>query len=346
MLAGAYYERTQDRAFIEMLWPHLELALDWMHDYGDLDGDGFVEYRCRCPTGLVMQGWKDSFDSVFHADGSLAEGPIALCEVQAYVYAARMCGARLARLLNHVERSELLEAQARNLQERFEEVFWCEELGTYALALDGTKRLCRVRTSNAGHCLLTGIAGQERATRVAATLMDSTSFSGWGIRTVASSELRYNPMSYHNGSIWPHDNALIALGMSRYGLKQHCLRLLSALFEASKYVDLNRMPELLCGFVRRSGEGPTPYPVACAPQSWSAAAVFLLLQACLGLTIDEPRSQIRFASPALPSYLDALTIRNLRVGQATVDLVLRQHNGDVAVNLPRREGAVEIMVLK
>jgi glycogen debranching enzyme len=346
LLAGAYYERTDDRELIERLWPHLERALDWMERYGDSDGDGFIEYECRSPKGLVTQGWKDSFDSVFHSDGSLAEGPTALCEVQAYMYAAQRHGARLARLLGHEERSIDLEVRAQRLSQRFDEAFWCDELGLYGIALDGAKRLCRVRTSNAGHCLFAGIARPERAVRTAATLMDSTFFSGWGIRTVASTEARYNPMSYHNGSIWPHDNAIIAFGMAQYGLKQHALRLLNALFEASKFVDLRRMPELLCGFVRSPGQGPTPYPVACTPQSWSAAAVFLLLQACLGLSIDAPHSQIRFHSPVLPSYLESLTIRNLHVGQNTVDLVFRQHNGDVGVNLLRREGDVEIMILK
>jgi glycogen debranching enzyme len=346
ILAGAYYRRTADRAFIESIWPNIELALEWIDRYGDLDQDGFVEYLCKSPKGLKTQGWKDSFDSVFHADGSLVEAPTALCEVQGYVYAARQSAAELARLLGRFEMAHALESDAHVLRENFEERFWCEDLSTYGLALDRDKRLCQVRTSNAGHCLFSGIATQDRAQRTATTLMENDFFSGWGIRTVAAGEARYTPMSYHNGSIWPHDNALIAFGMARYGMKHFALRVLGGMFEASKFVDLHRIPELLCGFVRRPGEGPTLYPVACAPQSWSAAAVFLLLQACLGLSIDAPRSEVRFHCPMLPSFLNFVCIRKLKVGDATIDLMLKKQGRDVAVNLTNREGHIEIVTVK
>jgi glycogen debranching enzyme len=346
MLAGAYYERTADLAFIQSIWPNIEAALNWIDRFGDSDGDGFIEYSRRSPKGLSVQGWKDSHDSVFHADGTLAEGPVALCEVQGYVFAARRAAAQLAAVLGQTDQAKTLLRQAENLRRRFEEAFWCEELSTYALALDGSKQPCRVRTSNAGHCLFTGIASAERAARVADTLVAEASFSGWGVRTVAEREARYNPMSYHNGSIWPHDNALIAAGLARYRLSQHVQQVFTGIFDASIFVDLHRMPELFCGFVRRPGTGPTLYPVACAPQSWAGAAVFLLIQSLLGLEIDAPRRQIRFSRSVLPPSLQKVSITNLRVADATVDLALERFPIDVGLELLRREGDVEIVVLK
>jgi glycogen debranching enzyme len=346
VLAAAYYRRTGDRVFIEQIWPNIEQALHWIDRYGDADRDGFVEYLRHSPQGLVQQGWKDSRDSIFHADGTLAQGPIALCEVQGYVYAARRGAAELARLLGLEQRGEELEGQARTLQERFEQGFWCDRLSTYALALDGGKQRCRVRASNAGHCLLTGIASADRARRAAQTLLEGSSFSGWGIRTVAEGQARYNPMSYHNGSVWPHDNALIAAGLARYGLKREVLQVLTALYDASRFVDLHRLPELFCGFARRPAEGPTLYPVACAPQSWSAAAVFFLLQASLGIDIQAPERRIRFLYPQLPDFLKEVHIHNLRVGESVVDLLFLRHDQDVGINVLRREGPVEILMVK
>jgi glycogen debranching enzyme len=235
--------------------------------------------------------------------------------------------------------------QAERLRQAFEDRFWSEELGTYVLALDGSKAPCRVRTSNAGHCLFSGIASEERARIVAETLLSHDSFSGWGVRTVAAVERRYNPMSYHNGSIWPHDNALIALGLARYGLNERALEILAGLFDTSLFMDLHRMPELFCGFKRRAGEGPTLYPVACAPQSWAAAAPFMLLQAVLGMSVDAPGRRILFRRPVLPESLERLRIRRLRVGEATLDLVLERHAHNVGVNVVRRSGDVEIVTL-
>jgi glycogen debranching enzyme len=346
LLAGAYYERTGDRAFVETLWPNLEAALGWIDRYGDLDGDGFVEYQRRSYDGLLHQGWKDGDDAVFHADGSPAEGPIAMCEVQGYVYAARKAGAMLAATFGLGERAAELERQADDLRERFEQAFWREDLGTYALALDGENLPCLVRSSNAGQCLFTGIVRPDRAKRLARTLLGPDSFSGWGVRTVATSEARHNPMGYHTGAVWPHDNALIAHGLARYGMGEHALRLLEGLFEASLYFELQRMPELFCGFPRQPGEGPILYPVACAPQAWSAASVFLLFQSCLGLEINGPKAQISFTHPRLPVSLDELRIHNLEVGGATVDLLLVSHEYGVSVNVLRREGNVRIMVIK
>jgi len=345
-LAGAYYERTGDRAWVESLWPNVEAALRWIDRFGDRDGDGFVEYHRQSADGLVHQGWKDSDDAVFHADGSPARGPIALCEVQGYVYAARRAGAALAAALGQTERARQLTGQADELRENFERAFWCEELSTYALALDGDKQPCRLRASNAGHCLFAGIASPQRAPRVARTLLSPASFSGWGVRTLAASERRYNPMSYHNGSVWPHDNALIAQGLARYGLAEQVLQIWTGLFEAAMYLDLHRMPELFCGFPQDPGEGPVPYPVACAPQAWSAASVFLLLQASLGLQINAPEARVCFTRPQLPASLGELRIHNLEVAGATVDLLLVRHEHDVGVNVLRREGDIQIFVVQ
>lgn len=345
-LAGAYYERTGDRAFVETLWPHVEAALNWIDFYGDRDGDGFVEYQRLRPEGLLHQGWKDADDAIFHADGTPADGPIALCEVQGYVYAAKKAGAMLAAALELAERAAALERQAEILRERFDQAFWRQELSTYVIALDGRKRPCRVRSSNAGQCLFTGIARPDRAERLARTLLGPESFSGWGVRTIASSEARYNPMGYHLGSVWPHDNALIAQGLARYGFVKEASRLLTGLFDASLHFELRRMPELFCGFPKQPGEGPVLYPLACAPQAWSAASVFLLFQACLGLEINGPNSQISFTRPHLPTSLNELRIHNLEVAGATVDMLFVRHHDDWGINILRRDGDVQIMVIK
>lgn len=346
ILAGAYYERTGDRAFLDTLWPHIVAALDWIDHWGDRDGDGFVEYARRTPNGLVQQGWKDSQDSVFHADGRVAEGPIALVEVQAYVYAARRAATALAAAVGEPDRAQRLSAQAEHLRERFEEAFWCEDLGTYALALDGAKQPCRVRTSNAGHCLFGGIARPDRARRVAEQLVGQDSYSGWGIRTVSASEVRYNPMSYHNGSVWPHDNALIALGMARYGFSDLLAAPVNGLLEASVFLDLHRLPELFCGFHRRGGEGPTLYPVACSPQAWAAGAVFMLIQACLGLRMDAVGRRIVFRKPILPDGLRDIVVSRLRLPDGEADVAIERYQRDVGINVLRREGDVEVVVVK
>ncbi len=344
LLAGLYFERTGDLATVSSLWPHIEAALQWIDRYGDRDGDGFVEYQQAGKAGLVNQGWKDSADSVFHADGRNAEGAIALCEVQGYVYAAKRLAAKIAAAVGLQERAAELQREAEDLRIRFEDAFWCEDIGTYALALDGQKRPCRVRSSNAGQLLFTGIVAEDRAVAVADQLLGAAFFTGWGIRTIASSEARYNPMSYHNGSVWPHDNALIGLGFARYGLRAHARRLLTGLYDISRYMDLRRLPELICGLRRAPGNGPTLYPVACVPQAWSSAAPLALLQACLGLEFDCDAHQICFRRPTLPTFLDDIVIRSLSVGGGQVDLLLRRYASDVSVNVVRRVGQVEVTV--
>ncbi len=352
MLAGDYLDRSDDLSFIQEIWPNIQAALDWIDSYGDVDGDGFVEYQAKNENGLSQQGWKDSFDSVFHRDGTLAWAPIALCEVQGYVYAARLSVARIARELGQSDLAEQQEQKAESLKSGFERAFWDEELETYVLALDGAKKPCRVRSSNAGHCLWTGIASQPKAGRLVRTLMSEELFCGWGIRTLASDEVRYNPMSYHNGSVWPHDNAIIAAGFARYGYREEALRVLEGLYEASWFMELNRLPELFCGFHKRSeAEGPTLYPVACSPQAWAAASPYMLLESCLGITVDSARNVVEFAAPQLPPSVDRLELTGLKVGDQSVDLCVRRDGHEIRVdvigadkNSGHRSGDVEIQI--
>ncbi|EHQ53671.1 Amylo-alpha-1,6-glucosidase [Ectothiorhodospira sp. PHS-1] len=344
VLAERYYRHTADRSFIAGLWPHIERALAWIDRYGDVDGDGFVEYHRESDDGLVNQGWKDSHDSVFHADGRDAAGPIALCEVQGYVYDARRSAARLARLLGKDELATRLDREANLLKERFNAAFWCPDLNTYALALDADKRRCEVISSNAGHTLYSGIADPNLARRLARTLLSETSYSGWGIRTIAQGQARFNPMSYHNGSVWPHDNALIAAGLARYGFKAEAIRLFTGMFDTALHMDLHRLPELFCGFQRLPGQGPTLYPVACSPQAWASGTVFMLLQACLGMEFDAEQQLLSFDHPQLPEYLANLRISRLKVGDAVLDLTFQRHPKDVGVNVVEKRGEASVVV--
>ncbi len=338
MLAGQYFKRTGDLDTIKAIWPNIIAALNWCDTYGDRDCDGFVEYYRETDSGLANQGWKDSQDSVFHADGVLALGPIALCEVQGYVYAAKRAASDLAGLLGDAALGQMLFEQAEQLRTQFNESFWCEDLGSYALALDGDKQPCRVRSSNAGHALFTGIADPEKARRVAGTLMHPDSFSGWGIRTIAQSEARYNPMSYHNGSIWPHDNALIAMGFGAYGLKQEAAKVFSGMFHAATYQDIRRLPELFCGFLRRPKRGPTSYPVACSPQAWAAASPFAFISACVGLELKYESNEVHINDPHLPDFLEDFTLRGLRLGSSRLDLHMQRRGDEIFINSSSHEG--------
>lgn len=335
-LAGAYYQRTRDICFIEGIWPNILSALEWMKTFGDKDGDGFLEYERRCDMGLIHQGWKDSDDAVFHRDGSPAQGAIAMGEVQGYAYAAYKAAATLAGALGHSDDAVRFMEMAECLHRAFNEVFWCENLSTYAMALDGEKRPCCVVSSNAGQCLFTGIASQVRAERIAQTLLSAESYSGWGIRTISNGEARFNPMAYHNGSVWPHDNALTAFGMAKYGLTQQASQVFTGMFEAAMYFDMHRMPELFCGFSREKGEGPVLYPVACAPQAWSAASMFLLFQACLGIQVDGREKQITFFRPTLPNFLNDVRITNLQVGDSSFDIDIERHKDGVEAKVKKR----------
>ncbi len=346
LLAGLYVERTGDVGFLRQIWPNVLRALDWIDGPGDPDGDGFVEYARATQQGLANQGWKDLHDAVFHADGDLAEGPIALVEVQGYVYAALLAAANCARRLGEYDRADRLATRAEKLQQRFEEAFWCEDLGTYALALDGRKQPCRVRTSNAAHAMFTGIMSLDRARRVARDMTRPSFNSGWGIRTVATSEARYNPMSYHNGSIWPHDNAIIASGLVRYGLSDGIAPIFNGMMQAAAYMDQRRLPELFCGFPRRRSRGPTLYPVACSPQAWASGAVFQLLQAILGLEYDLSARAIRLRNPAVPMSVGQITVHNMRLGDAAISFTVRPHsNGTISLGVLELTGNIKISVV-
>jgi glycogen debranching enzyme len=345
VLAAAYFQRTADLGLILDIWPAIEAAVQWMLGNGRADGHGFLEYDRRSVNGLVNQGWKDSGDAIFHADGRLAEAPIALAEVQSYAYSAYQGAAGLAARLGKTPLAAKWVAAGVRLERTFESAFWLEDLGTYAIAIDAHHRPCRIATSNAGLVLMGGLATAEHAARVAQRLLSPAAFSLWGIRTVEETEIRYNPMSYHNGSVWPHDNAMIAMGFARYGLREPLLRVMSALFEASLFSADRRLPELFCGFERRPGSSPTAYPVACIPQAWSAATVFGLMGAVIGISFDPGARQIRFTRPALPAWMDECRISDLRLGDAEVDLQLSRRENDVALHVVRRSGDVEIVIL-
>jgi glycogen debranching enzyme len=345
MLAGAYLERTGDIETIIEIWGNIEAALHWLDVHGDRDGDGFVEYGRRNADGLINQGWKDSHDSVFHVDGTLATGPVALVEVQAYAFGAWRAAATIARRLKRPDDEvAALERQAEALRRNFDKAFFDEDLGTYVLALDGDKRPCRVRSSNAGHALLTGIAMPERVPGLVQTLMAPPSFTGWGIRTLATTEARYNPMSYHNGSVWPHDNALIAAGMARYGYRAEAARIYRGLFDASTYIDLKRLPELFCGFRRVRSHGPTFYPVACSPQAWAAGAVLSLAQSCLGMAFDPEAGHVMFDQPVLPDFVDEMVLRRIALPSGNLDVKLARAGNEVAIHVIRRQGAAHALM--
>lgn len=345
-LAGAYLERTDDLRSIREIWPNIKKAMEWIYQYGDIDGDGFLEYATKSSKGLANQGWKDSHDSVFYKNGALAKGPIALCEVQGYAYDARIQAAKMAMSLGYPDLANKWRTEAEDLKIRFNEVFWSEEKQTYVIALDGEKKQCEIETSNAGHCLFSGIATPERARKVARSLVGQNMFSGWGIRTLSITEANYNPMSYHNGSIWPHDNAMAAYGFSRYGMQKETEKVLLGMFDTSTYVE-ERLPELFCGFDRRKGHGPTAYPVACSPQAWAVGAVYLLLQAMLGLKIYAGQRRICLYNPSLPSYLDEITITNLSIDQETlVALQIRKGRHGIEASILHGGSDISIEIIK
>lgn len=330
MLAREHVRRTGDLEFLRSLWPSLEAAIGWVQRVCDANPLGFLDYARAADGGLANQGWKDSGDSVFHADGTLAPGPIALVEVQGYTYAALLGMADMARLLGMDDPAAQWRARAERLRVAVETHFWDEELRFYGLAIDGQGKLCRVRTSNPGHLLYTGLVSTERASLIATQLLSSPFFTGWGVRTVARGEARYNPISYHNGSIWPHDNAICASGIARAGLRGGASRLLRGAFEAAVHFDM-RLPELFCGFSRSQGAPPVAYPVACLPQAWAAGSGLMLLQSCLGITIDGERQMVEIDRPELPPGIDDVTVADLPLGDRRFDLVFRKIGERISV---------------
>ncbi|HKO15413.1 MAG TPA: amylo-alpha-1,6-glucosidase, partial [Gemmatimonadaceae bacterium] len=330
---------TGDLALVRELMPNALRALEWIDRYGDLDGDGFVEYASTSERGLVNQGWKDSSDGVPFPDGRLPAPPIALVEVQGYVYDARVRAAALCDVLGDAARAERLRSEAAGLRERILERFWLEEPGTFALALDRDKRPVPTVTSNAGHLLWSRVPDPARAARTAAVLLAPRMFSGWGIRTLSAAHPVYNPMSYHDGSVWPHDNALIVLGLSHYGHVREALPVVAAMQEAAAQLEFHRLPELFCGMTRGSGLQPVLYPVSCSPQAWASGAFFMFLQAVLGLLPDAPAGVLHVRDPRLPTGVDELTITGLHIGGSRVALQFRRHHDRTLANLIGVEGA-------
>ena len=343
-LAGAYARRTGDLELIRRLWPNLIAATQWMRREGDPNGDGLISYQRAAETGLSNQGWKDSEDSIFHSDGRFPKGPVALLEVQGYAYAAWRAMADLSDQLGLDDAAEWA-GLAERTRLLVEDRFWMEEEGFYAIALDGEGQACRSIASNAGHLLFTGLPSPERAERVARRLLSAEFRSGWGLRTLATGQARFNPMSYHNGSVWPHDTALGAAGMARYGERDAVAMLLGEIYGAAAHFQL-RLPELFCGFERMPGEPPIAYPVACLPQAWAAGSVFLMLQAALGVSIDAVDGTVDIRDPVLPSGIDRLNLTNLQVGEAKVDILFQRTDGHVVAMPRNRRGRVEVRTLR
>ena len=338
------YAWTGDLDAVRELWPNALAALRWIDEFGDADGDGYVEYRRRSGKGLVNQGWKDSFDGVLFPDGELAEAPIALVEVQGYVHQAKARLATLARDLGDHTLGDQLEKEAAELKERFNRDFWLADDGYYALALDGRKQPVPTITSNPGHGLWSGIVDEDKAGRVVRRLVSPALSSGWGIRTLAARQRAFDPLGYHTGTVWPHDNALIAHGMKLYGFDQEAMTVIDQLSMAGQFFPLARYPELFCGFSRDDVPVPVEYPVACRPQAWSSGAPLLMLRSYAGITADAPNGRLYIVRPRLPSWLDRVEIQGLRVGSARVDLTFSAHEGVTSVQVPRKEGDVEVLI--
>jgi glycogen debranching enzyme len=329
---------TGDAELSRALLPHAERALAWIDRYGDLDGDGFVEYFCTSKKGLVNQGWKDSGDGVPFPDGRLPEPPIALVEVQGYVYDAKIRMAEMYQYLGNAERAAELRRQAAEMRDRIRDRFWLEELGTFALALDRDKRPVATATTNAGHLLWSRVPAPDEAQRVAHRFLEPDFFSGWGIRTLSAAHPAFNPMSYHNGSVWPHDNAIVVLGMALYGHARSALPVVRAIYEASAQTEYQRLPELYCGMTRGRGHQPVAYPVSCSPQAWASGSLFMLLQAMLGIYAEAPARVLHVRDPVLPDFLTDLTVSGLAIGGTRVSLQFRRHGTRTLANLLSLDG--------
>jgi glycogen debranching enzyme len=330
MLAGAYADHTGDLSLVDELWPALNAACAWIEDVASGNPDGFLTYARAAETGLSNQGWKDSEDSIFHTSGEFPQGPVALVEVQGYVFAAFRSMALLAARRGETGAAQRWGNAAERLRAAVELRFWMEEEGFYGVAIDGAGELCRVRCSNAGHLLYTGLPTVERGQRVAHTLLSNIFDCGWGLRTLAPGQARFNPMSYHNGSVWPHDTGICTAGLARYSERDGVVRLTNQMFEAAVHFGM-QLPELFCGFRRSAGEPPVAYPVACLPQAWAAGSLFMMLQACLGLRIDGWSREVRIVRPRLPIGIDHLALRRLAVGAETIDLGFHRVGSDVVV---------------
>ncbi len=329
---------TGDAELSRSLLPNAERALAWIDKYGDIDGDGFVEYLCTSDKGLVNQGWKDSGDGVPFPDGRLPQPPITLVEVQGYVYDAKLRMAEMYQHLGHPERASELRRQAAEMRDRIRDRFWREELGTFALALDREKRPVATATTNAGHLLWSRVPAPDEAQRMADRFLEPDFFSGWGIRTLSAAHPAFNPMSYHNGSVWPHDNAIVVLGMALYGHARSALPVVRAIYEAGIQTEYQRLPELYCGMSRGRGHRPVAYPVSCSPQAWASGSLFMMLQAMLGIYAEAPARVLHVRDPLLPDFLNELTVSDLPIGGTRVSLQFRRHGSRTLANLINLEG--------
>jgi glycogen debranching enzyme len=327
-----------DSALVQELLPHAERALDWISRYGDVDGDGFVEYARTSEKGLVNQGWKDSGDGVPYPDGRLPEPPIALVEVQGYVYDAKVRMGELYQHLGQGDRAAALRQEAEDLRGRIRAAFWLEELGTFALALDRDKHPIPTATTNAGHLLWSRVPTPDESRRLAAGFLTPDFFSGWGIRTLSAAHPVFNPMSYHNGSVWPHDNAILVLGMALYGHARSALPVVRALYDAGVHAEFQRLPELYCGMTRSRGNLPVAYPVSCSPQAWASGSLFMLMQAMLGIYPEAPARVLHVRDPVLPDFLYELSVSGLAIGGSRVALQFRRHGSRTLANLLGVEG--------
>jgi glycogen debranching enzyme len=338
ILLSETFNWTADEELVEELLPAAYKALDWLDQYADLDHDGFVEYQRRSTKGLTNQGWKDSWDANIHRDGKIAQPPIALCEVQGYVYDAKYRMASLLRSFGDAQRADKWKKEASELARRFEKAFWMPQRSFYAMALDGQKEQVQVISSNPGHLLFTRIIGRERARTVMQRMMREDMFSGWGWRTMSQEELVFNPLSYHRGSVWPHDNSLIAHGMALNEYREPALRILSTLFQAALNFRDYRLPELFCGVHREEYDEPVHYPVSCSPQAWASGAMFLILNSVLGIRPSAQRRELNIINPLLPDWLEHLHIRNLRVGNSRVGLDFTRRDRRTFCNVVDVEG--------
>jgi glycogen debranching enzyme len=344
IVLGATFDWTGDRGLVDRLWPNAMAALEWIDKYGDRDGDGLVEYERRSERGLLNQGWKDSSDAIRDRTGREAIPPIALAEVQGYVYDAKRRIARLAGIRGDAELATRLDAEADALAKRFEEAFWIEDQRYYAMGLDREKKQADAIGSNPGQCLWSGIVAPERARDVVEHLLRPSMFSGWGIRTYGADQRGYNPIGYHTGTVWPHDTSLIAAGFKRYGFDDASNRLVGQMMEAAQGFPDYRLPELFCGFDKTDAHTPVPYPVACSPQAWAAGSSFLFLETMLGLRAHADRNELELLHPHLPDWLGKVTLTDLRVGDASVDLLFHRWRGTTSAEVLRKVGDVAVTI--
>ncbi|MFA6989436.1 MAG: glycogen debranching N-terminal domain-containing protein [Candidatus Gastranaerophilaceae bacterium] len=346
MLLYDYYKWTNDTETIKKLWPNVIDCVKWI--LNNLKITGYASYLKKSANGLNNQGWKNSDNSNIHIDGSLAQPPISIVEAQGYTYAALSRTAELAAFMKNNELKEKLLKTAGDLKKRFNNDFWMEEKQFFALGLDKDGKQMQSITSNPGHCLETGIINEEYLNIVAERFFEPDMFSGWGIRTLSKYDKLYNPMSYHNGSIWPHDNSIIALGLSKIGRTDLVNRIISALFEASRLIEYKRLPELFCGFSRiyKRLDPPVKYPLSCSPQGWAAASIYLSLQAILCIFPDAQKNELLINNAIIPNWISYLKIDNLRIGNSAIDAEFRKTSNGFVLDVLEKRGNIDIIIKK